>query len=41
MMRGGRGSRGMIGNGSMMQMMLGQMMQHQQAMQGTGCVGKP
>lgn len=38
MQGGGMGSAaGMMGNGQMMQMMMGQMMQHQQAMQGMGC----
>lgn len=31
------GSGGMMANGQMMQMMMGQMMQHQQAMQAMGC----
>ncbi|MDA3913600.1 MAG: hypothetical protein PF446_05360 [Oleiagrimonas sp.] len=39
MMQGGnmRGADGMMGNSRMMQMMMNQMMQHQQAMQGMGC----
>lgn len=39
MMQGGgmRGQGAMMGNGRMMQMMMGQMLQHQQAMQAMGC----